>query len=249
MGYFSGQGKVEIAPLINGVPGLYRWVGNVPDFKLTFDTDKLEHKESWSGQRLLDKVITKENKAKVTAELEEWSKENVALAVRGEATNLAGGVVTAINPDVSPAVLPAGGIWALKHQKVSLLTVKDSADPQLTVDPADYVLDPVFGTITIVDSTGYTLPFKANYTYDAVENVAFFTQPITEVAVRFEGINTADQNKKVLVEAYRIALDPSKELGLINDEFGTFQLEGNALVDSSKPSDPVFGYFGRMVYL
>jgi hypothetical protein len=249
MAYFSGQGKVEIAPIVNGVVGLYRWVGNVPDFKLTFDTDKLEHKESWSSQRLLDKVITKENKAKVTAELEDWSKENLALAVRGASTTIAGGVVTALLPDISPALLPAGGIWALKHQKVSLLTVKDSADPQVTVDPADYVVDPVFGTVTIVDSAGYTLPFKANYTYDAVENVAFFTQPILEVAVRFHGINTADGNKKVLAELYRIALDPTKELGLISDELGKFQLEGSALVDSSQPDDPTFGYFGRMVYL
>jgi hypothetical protein len=68
MAYFSGQGKVYVAPLVNGLPGAFRWVGNVPDFKPTFETSKIEHKESYSGQRLLDKVITTENKSKITAE-------------------------------------------------------------------------------------------------------------------------------------------------------------------------------------
>ena len=30
--YFSGQGKVFVAPLVNGLPGEFRWVGDVPDF-------------------------------------------------------------------------------------------------------------------------------------------------------------------------------------------------------------------------
>jgi hypothetical protein len=250
MSYFSGQGKVFVAPLVNGVPGQFRWLGNVPDFKPTFDTSKLEHKESYTGQRLLDKVITTENKSKISAELEDWSKENVALAVRGSVSNGAGGTVTGVAPEVSPAALVAGSIWALKHPKVSALTIKDSAGSPATVDAGDYTLDADFGTVQIVDVTGYVLPFKAEYTYAAVESVAFFTEGIKEVALRFEGVNTADSNRKVLAEIYRVALDPTKELGLISDDYGKFTLEGNALVDPTKPAnDLVFGQFGRLVYL
>jgi hypothetical protein len=54
----------------------------------------------------------------------------------------------------------------------------------------------------------------------------------------------------VLAEIYRVALDPTKELGLISDDYGKFSLEGNALVDPTKPAtDLVFGQFGRLVYL
>jgi hypothetical protein len=250
MSYFSGQGKVFIAPLINGVPGQFRWLGNVPDFKPTFDTSKLEHKESYTGQRLLDKVITTENKSKISAELEDWSKENVALAVRGSVSNGTAGTVAPGTPEVSPAGLVAGSIWALKHTKVSALIIKDSAGSPVTVDPTDYILDADFGTVQIVDPSGYTLPFTAAYTYAAVESVAFFTEGIKEVALRFEGVNTADSNRKVLAEIYRVALDPTKELGLISDDYGKFSLEGNALVDPTKPAnDLVFGQFGRLVYL
>lgn len=250
MAYFSGQGKLFIAALVNGIPGEFRWLGNVPDFKPTFDTSKLEHKESYTGQRLLDKVITTENKSKVSAELEEWSKENVALAVRGSVTTGAGGTVTAGAPEASPANLTNGDIWALKHQKVSALTVKDSAGTPVTVDPSDYTLDATFGTIVMIDAASYTAPFTAAYTYAAVDSVAFFTEGIQEVALRFEGINTADNNAKVLAEIYRVALDPTKELGLISNDLGKFTLEGSALVDSTKPAnDLVFGQFGRLVYL
>lgn len=248
--YFSGQGKLFVAPIVAGVPGQFRWVGNVPDFKPAFDTSKIEHKESYSGQRLLDKVITTENKSTISAELEDWSKENLALAVRGQSNSLTGGSVAGAQADVSPATMAAGDIWALSHQKVSAVVVKDSAgSPATLVVGDDYTVDATFGTITIVDTTGYTLPLKAEYTYATVDVVAFFTQPIQEVAVRFEGVNTADGNKKVLVEIYRVALDPTKELGLITDDLGKFTLEGNALVDSTKTNDLVFGQFGRMVYL
>lgn len=250
MAYFSGQGKVFVAPLINGVPGEFRWVGNVPDFKPAFETAKQEHKESHSGQRLLDKVLTTENKASITMELEDWSKENLALATRGTPQTQASGTVTTGSPETSPASLVNGSIWALKHQKVSAVVIKDStAVTPATVDPSDYTVDADFGTITIVDIGTYVLPLTVSYSYAQVQNVAFFTQPITEVAVRFEGVNTADSNKKVLVELYRVATDPTKELGLISDDFAKFTLEGSALIDATKPDDLYFGKFGRLVYI
>ena len=53
--YFSGQGRVYIATrAANGLPAAMRWVGNVPDLKITLETEKLEHKESSSGQRQTD---------------------------------------------------------------------------------------------------------------------------------------------------------------------------------------------------
>lgn len=250
MAYFSGQGKVFIAPLISGVPGEFRWVGNVPDFKPSFETTKQEHKESFSGQRLLDKVLTTENKASITMELEDWSKENLALATRGTPQAQAGGSVSTGTPETSPATLVDGSIWALKHQKVTAVVIKDStAVTPLTVDVGDYTVDPDFGTVTILNIDGYVLPLTASYTYAAVQNVAFFTQPISEVAIRFEGVNTADANKKVLVELYRVATDPTKELGLISDDFAKFTLEGSALIDPTKGDDLYFGKFGRLVYI
>lgn len=247
MSYFSGQGKVYGAPIDNGVVGAYRWWGNVTDFKPTFDTSKLEHKESYTGQRLTDKVITTENKAQISANLEDWSRENLALATRGSVNSVPSGTV---KDEVSPAGLVEGSIWALAHQKVSSVVIKDSAATPVIVDPKDYSLVTGFGSVTLGNISKYVLPLTASYSYAGTDSVAFFTSGIQEVALRFEGLNTAEKNKNVLVEIYRVALDPTKELGLISNDWGVLTLTGNALIDETKPdNDTVFGKFGRIVYL
>lgn len=249
MSYFSGQGKLFVAELTNGLPGPFRWVGNVPDFKPTFETSKLEHKESFSGQRLLDKTITTEVKAKVSATLEDWSAPNLALAVRAESASVAAGSVT---NELLPIGLVAGDIVALKKQKVSAVVVQDSTGVPLTlVAGTDYrILDADFGTIEILDPTGFVQPFNVDYANALTNSSAFFSIGAKEVAIRFEGVNTADNNAKVLAEIYRVALDPTKELGLITNDLGQFVLEGNALVDPTKlANDPVFGQFGRILFL
>lgn len=249
MSYFSGQGKLFAAELVNGIPGPFRWVGNVPDFKPAFENSKLEHKESYSGQRLLDKTITTEIKAKVSATLEDWSAENLALAVRATSAAVAAGSNVG---EILPLGLVANDIVALKKQKISAVVVKDSTGVPLTlVVGTDYrVLDADFGTLEIIDPTGFVQPFTVDYANALTNSQAFFSAGASEIALRFEGVNTADNNKKVLAEVYRVALDPTKELGLITDDLGQFVLEGNALVDSTKlANDPIFGQFGRILFL
>ena len=245
--YFSGQGKLKIAPIVAGVIAAgYRWVGNVPDFKPAFATSKNEHKESYTGQRLPDKTLTTELKSTFTATLEDWSPENLALATRGNVQKTTTGAVTG---ELSPAALAVGETWLLKNSNVTALVITDSAGTPATVDTDDYVADPVYGTVELVNAGAYVLPLKAAYTKGVVEIVPFFTAPVKEVAVLFEGINTAEANRKVRAELYRVELDPTKELGLITESFGQFMLEGTALIDNSKGNDPLFGKFGRVVYL
>lgn len=246
--YFSGQGKVFVAPIENDVVGVFRWVGNVPDFSPKFDTSKLEHKESWSGQRLLDKSITTENKSTISATLEDWSPENLALATRG---SMGKTPVTPVTAELSPVALTEGQIWALKNVKVGTVVIKDSAATPATVAAGKYTVDADYGTVVFNAGglTGVTLPLTAAYTPAAADVVSFFTKGVQEVAVRFEGVNTADSNKKVLAEIYRVALDPTQELGLITEELGKFVLEGSALADASRPDDVLFGKFGRLLYL
>ena len=77
----------------------------------------------------------------------------------------------------------------------------------------------------------------------------FFTQALPERFLRLEGINTAQGNAKVLVELYRVAFDPLKEISFISDEYNKFELEGSLLADTTKPFDAVLGQFGRIVQL
>src|SRR5690606_21948000 len=53
--YYYGQGRIFLAErdATTGVPGAYRWVGDVSAFSIKLAVEKVEHKESYSGQRAL----------------------------------------------------------------------------------------------------------------------------------------------------------------------------------------------------
>lgn len=254
--YASFQGRVYLGKRdLVGNPIEVRSPGNVADLKLSLKTDVLEHYESQSGQRTLDHRMIKQKSATVSLSLEEFTKENLSLALYGHTlTNEAGTVTDELVGGSTPVV---GDRYFLAHPKVSKLTLKDSTSSAKTLQAgSDYTADLDFGAIQFLrldDGGGppapYVPPFKVSYSFGVTSAVGIFTQPLPERYVRFEGLNTAQSNAKVLVELYRVAFDPLKELALISDEYNKFELEGSLLTDSTKPSDAILGQFGRIVYL
>ena len=95
----------------------------------------------------------------------------------------------------------------------------------------------------------YTEPFTVDYAYGAAQSTAMFTQPLPERWIRFEGLNTADGNREVVIDLYRVAINPAKELSIITDELLKFELSGQVLADLTKPVGGDLGQFGRLVLL
>ena len=240
--YASFQGRVFLGKRdINGLPIEVRSPGNVAELKLSLKTDVLEHYESQTGQRSLDHRMVKQKSATVNLTIEEFTKENLALALYGNHVTGSTGTVTAE---------PIGGRYFLAHPKVSALVVTDSAGTPATLTAGThYTVDTDFGALQFLDISGFTAPFKAAYTYGAATEIGIFTQALPERYLRLEGINTAQGNAKVLVELYRGAVDPLKEISFISDEYNKFELEGSLLADTTKPYDAVLGQFGRIVQL
>lgn len=245
--YASFQGRVYLgARDANGNPIQVRSPGNVADLKLSLKTEVLEHFESQSGQRSLDHRMVKTKSASISLAIEEFTKENLALALYGTHVATASGTVT--DEPVGGAAPVVGDRYFLAHPKVSSLLVKDSAGTPATLTlGTNYTADTDFGAIQFLDTTGLTAPFKASYAFGDVSEIGIFTQPLPERFLRLEGLNTAQGNAKVLVELYRVAFDPLKELALISNEYNKFELEGSLLADSSKPYDAVLGQFGKIV--
>ena len=135
--------------------------------------------------------------------------------------------------------------------------LKDSATPAKTlVLGTDYTADLDFGAVQLLrlddgaaTPVPFTAPLKASYGFGVTTEIGIFTQPLPERFLRLEGLNTAQGNAKVLVELYRVAFDPLKELNLISDEYNKFELEGSLLADNTKPVDAVLGQFGKIVQL
>lgn len=248
MAYFSGQGRVYIGERdALGNPKTLLPVGNVPELKINLSIETLEHKESQTGQRLTDLTLIKEKKGEFGCTLEELLKINLELALYGTTATQSSGSVT---DEVLPSPAMVGGLIVLGHQNVSSVVITDSAATPKTLPAAQYRVNEKHGSIVLNDiTTGgpYTEPFKASYTYGAAEATALFTKPLPERWVRFEGLNTADGNRPVVIDLYRVSINPAKELSIITDELLQFELSGNVLADLTKPQDSALGQFGRIV--
>ena len=247
--YFSGQGDVLMAKLdpVTGRPGAFRHVSNVTDLELEFKVEKVSKTESMSGQRLKSLELVKSKEVSYKATLESFSQENLKMALFGsDLKNEAGEVAeTTLQSD-----LLAGDIVALSVTNLLTLTVKDSTPttPKSLIKGTDYDFDE-YGAIKFINVTGVVQPFKVSGTKGASSGVVMFTEAAPAYAIRFQGLNTSQGNRKVLVELYKAAPEPLKQLALISDDPGSIAIEGSLLADFSRPAADSLGYFGRLTYL
>ena len=247
--YFSGQGKLFIATRdANGAAQAFRHVGNVRELIVDPQTEQLTHKESGTGQRLTDLRLITGKEVAVRFALEDFSIDNLALALYGAKTTQAGSSVTG---EVLPSGLAVSDYVRLKYPEVSSVVVKDSAGvPATLVANTDYEISSAnHGTLKIKNLGAYVQPFKVDYTYGAHDYTLMFGTAPVDRWLRFEGLNTADENKPVLIELYKVSLDPTDELAAIQDNLGGLPMTGNALYDDKKVSDTLLGQFGRFVHI
>ncbi|CAN5754092.1 hypothetical protein BH11PSE12_BH11PSE12_08300 [soil metagenome] len=242
--YFLGQGKVYIASRdAQGNAKAQRWLGDVSEAKIGLKTDKVDHKESYSGQRAIAKKLVIGKEASVDLKIMELSRENLALALYGKSLTIASGSVTG---EVLPTVL-VGERVSLKYLKVSGLVITDSAATPVVLNASKYTVDPDYGSIVFNDVAVAVQPFKAAYTHAELENVAVFTAAQPEVFLRYEGINLAEGNTPIVVELYKVNTEPLKELALITTKLAELDINATVLIDSTKPVSDEMGQFGRIL--
>lgn len=248
MSYFSGQGRVYLAERdANGNPLDLRWVGNVPDLSVELKVEKKSHNESHSGQRLKDFELITAKEGGLKCTLEEFSKENLALVLYGAHEAVSAGDVT---NEAFAAGVVAGSMRLLANQFASNVVITDSTGTPKTLDPAQYKVHDHQGAVEFLDiTTGgpYVQPFKAAYTKGAAVRTAMFKTAQPQLWLRFDGVNTADGNKRVVVDLYKVSIDPSKNLSFIGNDLQKFELTGMVLADTSKDADGELGQFGRII--
>ena len=246
MAYFSGQGRVYIGTRdASGNPQAMRWLGNVPELKVSLNVETIEHKESYSGQRLTDLSLIKSKDGEFSSVVEDFSIENLELTLYGQTSSVTAGTVTA---EALPTGAVVGGIYLLANQFVSSVVVKDSAgSPATLAAGTHYKVHAEQGAIEFLNVTGFTQPFKVDYAYGAAKRLAMFKSAQPEVWLRFDGLNTADGNNRVIVDLYRVVLNPTNDFSLIGDELQRFELTGRVLADTTKQETGPLGLFGRVI--
>lgn len=238
--YFSGQGVVLMGDTdTDGNPTGLLPIGNVSALKIAVAVTNLEHRESQSGQRGTDLRLTTETKVSVSMDMESYIASNIALGLRGTVNKKIAGTVTA---ELSKCYL--GKMMPLKHAKVSAVVIKDTeVIPNTLVAYTlgaadgdwDYMLNADAGSVqwaanpvsALLDADAVSIA----YSYAAQQHVEPLTTAQPEKFLRFEGLNTAEDNKPVIIEVFRYSPDPLKELDLISDGVGKFALDSSALMD------------------
>ncbi|MEY0576525.1 hypothetical protein [Providencia manganoxydans] len=243
--YYYGQGRLFLAERDEfGRALAQRFIGDVSVFNVTLSTEKIEHKESYSGYKGITRRIALGNSGEIDMTWHDLSGENLALLLYGKTIETAAGSVTG---EKLPANIKAGERYTLAYPSVSdvVLTASGSA---LVLDE-DYLLDEVFGAITFTqDQT--TAP-EAAYKYSNNTATSLFTQKPKERFLRYEGVNLAEEDSSVILELYKVQFDPVSNLGLINNEtnLAGLQTKGGLLMDTSRKADDAMGRFGKLTYV
>lgn len=251
--YIAMQGRALGARLTNNVPGAFKNLLNLKAFDFGFKQDWDDHKETSSGQRLIDASISKGKEGTLDIEMDDYSPSNWGLMFGATVTEVAGS--TATGEVIFPAVPAVGDIFTLDHGLATSVVITDSTgSPKTLVAGTHYRMHDggKFGSGEILDITTAPGPFtgavKAAYSYGAHTLGTMMTAEDSEYWMRFEGINTVD-NMRYLYEFYRVKFSPADKASLVNDTYSSSKLSARILADASKAADPTLGAFGRIMRL
>jgi hypothetical protein len=237
--YYYGQGKVYLARRnANGRSGAMRWVGDVSALNINFTFAQQTTKVSRGGLLLPAQQYKTAQSASVSSTWHDFSAENLALVL---------GSVPLVEPfsvkgeDVLPAGIIKGDIYSLPHTTIFNVVIAGLKNN------IDYYVDRNWGTIEFL-VTPAKKSFAVNYEYLQNQSLPLFTAPSVELSLRYQGMNIAKDNAPILVELYRLVLEPLATLELINTGNNLSGLETTAqlLADVSRKNVSDFGYFGRV---
>lgn len=236
--YFSGQGSLMAAERhTDGTPKGFTRLGNVPSLEISIEVTKFEHKESCTGQRAIDLTIVQEKNGTFTMTLENFTPFNLALAAWGEQSEVA--LAAGATFDVTPwAADQPHFIDAISLSAVNTVTYDPAGTPVVLVSGTDFTVDLEYGTITFLGTgaaAGWSLDgtetVEVDYDSSAYANMNALTTTSQQRWLRFEGLNTIDE-QAVVVDMFKADLDPLTGLALINEEIASMEITGNLLIDN-----------------
>lgn len=246
--YFMGKGRLYFANknATTGLPGDFTWLGNVPKLTLNTNQTEVEHKESYSGLNLTDKVISTGQKADAAFTVEEMTRTNLSYFLFGTGTGINAASVS--NEVVTAKV---NGFVPLANINISTFTSLALGVTPFTVyvNGTDYTVNMGTGMIFFPPTT--TIPdnasLRANYSFGAAERISAFTGNQNPVYwLRFDGLNQAEGNIPVVIDVYSFRPKPVGSMELLNEDFLKLDITGMVLYEDRMPDTTSDGRFFRI---
>jgi len=250
--YYYGQGELELAEIgANGVRGPWVWVGDVSELSGSLSQTAINHRESYSGKKAKVREFFTELGIEWSATLHQLDVNNIAKFTLGKVSSVAAGTVTG---EAFPVVAD-GEVVQLDNLNVTDLIVTDSTSPTpiTLVQGTHYDYD-VYGEVRILalpTSPAVEQPLKAAYSHGGTQQAAFLAGERKDYALRYKGINLAENGQRCLVEMYKVSAGLIQTLALITsgNQLAAAPVTFSALLDASKPANGSLGQYGRYVVL
>ena len=238
--FFNGQGPLMIAKIgANGLPQGFRHVGNCTELAISPKTTSDDRKDSMTGQRALIKKMTIEVGTDISFKLDStMDNENLAMALRATfAVKPAGTVTDEAVRAYKGCILPLANISIVDDVTLVVkssdgLTTYDKGDDYTVSDHSLFIVPG--GAIGLLDIADAGVALKIDYGYGKQTHFQPLTEAAQEYALRFEGLNTAEDNQAVVVNIFKVGTDVTKQFGMITDKAVPLDISGAALLDPTK---------------
>ena len=228
---YLGKGMIYLRNRTQG--GGLLPVGNCSALELSAETDTITQPDYTSPGGGNANEIQRVGDVGMNMTMLELRPSNLAMALRGNATEVVGTSVT----EEAHTAFP-GALVALDHIPDPGETLSVTLDPGGTATPA------VEGThyertragIVMLDDAAIQpagSPISVDYTSLTADVIEAMTNSGDEFELVFDGLNEAESGRPVVVTAHRVKWSPTSGLGFIGDEFGELPLEGSVLSDAS----------------
>jgi len=232
---FIGRGPVLFK--LRGATGGYTPIGNCSNLSVSFEEDAVEVRDyTVQGGGLANKLQTVSN---VTGSVTmiDFSSQNLALALRGTATEELAGPVTA-EAHTTNGLAGEFIKFDFLRDATQDVTVTGPSGTPTYVEGTDYVLQNNGITLlqgTSIDNTGVEI----DYVKAASEIMEALTVSGQEYELLFNGVNEGQGGKLVSVEMHRVKFSPAQGLAFIADEFGEISVEFEMLSDDTKSGEGI----------
>jgi len=213
---------------VNGVrTGGLRFVGNVTELRLA-TTDELREKYSSTenSSPLLKRVVARRT-VELTAVCDEFTMENLSLALMGSVPATAVQTNTAVT-DQSHEAVQQGQYYDLGSRNIAAVVVTSDPAGTTYVLNTDYTVDLVTGLLYIVpggnieDDDDILVDFT-RATATNITTINGGAESLVEAYLHFESDNAAGPNYRLI--ATSVSITPDGDLGFISDDFGNFTLK------------------------
>ena len=238
--YYVGKGKIWIDLLdSDGARTGERYLGNTPTFEITTSQEKLDHRSSATASAEKDASLVKSTDISLRIVLEEFVKENVALAVAGDHSTLSQTAGSAVAEAVTAV---AQDRWyELAYRDVSSVVVTGSEGTPTYDVYDDYKVDAVSGRIYIVAGGAITAGTELEIDYDYGDLALDTTRAVTDTDktafLRF--VSDPSEGKAKEIQIWKVVLRSDGALPLITEDWGQITLAGEVESDrTNHPNEP-----------